>query len=190
MLFKKMKSEKKILLMYFLPRILLSRIRNFIFSIAFKSNRSVFCEGLYFSGSKKIKFGNDVSIGRYCWFDAIDNGNIIIGDRVSFSQGVHIAAKENVEIKDDVLVGSYVLITDHDHEFSEGYLHTPPKSRPLKVKGKTVIESNVWLGDNVKVLSGSFIGECSVVAANSVVNGRFPSRSLIGGTPAKIIRRL
>ncbi|MEQ4679649.1 hypothetical protein ABN069_14010 [Providencia rettgeri] len=47
---------------------------------------------------------------------------------------------------------------------------------------------NVWISDNVKILSGVTLGNNIVVAANSVVINDFPSNVIIGGIPAKILK--
>lgn len=186
----KLKYERLATITYYLPRSLLSRIRNFIMGISFNSKGLIVCEGTFFNGSKNIELGDFVSIGRYCWIDSIEGGKIILGDNVSLSQNVHIASSYKVVIEKDALIGSDVLITDHDHEISYEFLDLPPKNRPLRVKSETIVGERVWLGDNVKILSGVKIGRNSVVAANSVVRDDFPCNSLIAGSPAKLVRKL
>jgi acetyltransferase-like isoleucine patch superfamily enzyme len=51
------------------------------------------------------------------------------------------------------------------------------------------IGPHVWVGANVAILAGSEIGEGSVVALGAVVRGRFPNNCIIGGVPARILRR-
>jgi len=91
---------------------------------------------------------------------------------------VHIGAAHSVDIGDDVLVGSQVLITDHDHGRYGGESASdpdcPPNHRPLFCRGPVVIESNVWIGDGVRILSGARIGRGAVIAANAVVTGTVP----------------
>ena len=52
-----------------------------------------------------------------------------------------------------------------------------------------VIEDDVWVGANVTILKGVTIGHGSVVAAGAVVTKSCPPYSIIGGVPAKVLRK-
>ena len=52
-----------------------------------------------------------------------------------------------------------------------------------------VIEEEVWCGANVTILKGVTIGRGSVVAAGAVVTKSCPPYSIIGGVPAKVLRK-
>lgn len=56
-------------------------------------------------------------------------------------------------------------------------------------KGKIIIGHDCWIGNGSIILSGVVIGNGSVVAAGSVVTKAFPPYSIIGGSPAKLIRK-
>ncbi|CAM4364096.1 hypothetical protein [Gillisia limnaea] len=56
--------------------------------------------------------------------------------------------------------------------------------------GSVIVGKNVWIGNNVTILKNSNIGENSIVATGAVVAGVFPSNVIIGGVPAKIIKKL
>ena len=51
------------------------------------------------------------------------------------------------------------------------------------------IGSDVWIGANVVVLDGVKIGHGSIIGANSVVTKNVEPYSIIGGVPAKLIRK-
>jgi lipopolysaccharide O-acetyltransferase len=74
------------------------------------------------NGRRSITIGENFAAGPGLWLEAISHYNdrtynpeVIIGTNVSLSHNVHIAATTYVEIGSDVLVGSRVLITDHNH---------------------------------------------------------------------------
>lgn len=50
-------------------------------------------------------------------------------------------------------------------------------------KGNVIIENDVWIGDNVTIMSGSHICSGSVIAANSHVSGLVKPYSVVGGNP-------
>lgn len=166
------------------------KVRNYYYSLAFGTKRISIGKSPAFRGTKNISIGHNVSLGNQAWLDAIGSGVIVIGNDVSFSQNVHVAASLKVVIGDGCLIGSDVLITDHDHSFGSQMFDIAPKNRPLKVKGDTFLGKNVWLGDNVKVLSGVNLGENTVVAANSVVTKSFPGRVVLAGNPAVIVKEI
>lgn len=55
-------------------------------------------------------------------------------------------------------------------------------------KGKIVIGHDCWLGIGTTILSNVSLGNGCIVAAGSVVTKSFPPYSIIGGSPAKLIR--
>lgn len=55
-------------------------------------------------------------------------------------------------------------------------------------KGDIVVEDDVWLGENVIVLSGVTIGQGAIVAAGAVVTKDVPPYAIVGGVPAKVIK--
>jgi acetyltransferase-like isoleucine patch superfamily enzyme len=59
---------------------------------------------------------------------------------------------------------------------------------PIK-KGPVSIGNNCWIGANAIIMPDVQLGEFCVVAANSFVNKSFPAFSIIGGSPARLIRR-
>lgn len=59
----------------------------------------------------------------------------------------------------------------------------------LKCK-KVVIGNNVWIGTGVNIMPGVHIGENAVIAGGAVVTKDVPANTVIGGNPAKVIRKL
>lgn len=56
-------------------------------------------------------------------------------------------------------------------------------------KGKIVVENDVWIGTDVTILSGCTIGEGAIVAAGSIITKSVEPYTLVGGNPARLIRK-
>lgn len=49
---------------------------------------------------------------------------------------------------------------------------------------------SVWVGSNATILAGVTIGDWAVVAAGAVVTRDVPPLTIVGGVPAKVIRKI
>ena len=56
-------------------------------------------------------------------------------------------------------------------------------------KGDIVIGNDVWIGYEVVIMAGVHIGDGAIIAARAVVTKDVPSYTIVGGTPAKEIRK-
>ena len=56
-------------------------------------------------------------------------------------------------------------------------------------KGDTIIEDGVWIGMRAMIMPGIHIGEGAVIGVNSVVTKDVPPYTIVGGNPAKIIKK-
>jgi acetyltransferase-like isoleucine patch superfamily enzyme len=151
-------------------------------------------------GVRGVRIGNSFRALDHLWLDAIEDDKhgqrydpaLVIGDNVVFGYCVHVAATHCVRIGNNVLVGSRVMITDHNHGIYRGDCQSNPWERPadrqLTGDAETIVEDNVWIGDGVVVLPGARIGRGSVIGANSVVNGVIPAECIAAGMPARPIK--
>ena len=112
--------------------------------------------------------------------------NITIGNNVNIEQNSHITCSESIVIGNNTAIAANVSITDTIHNYQN--ISINPKEQFLSSK-KVVIGSNCTLYNNTVILPGSILGDNIVVAANSVVNGVFPSFCVIGGVPARILKQ-
>ena len=111
---------------------------------------------------------------------------VLIGEKCSFSNNVSIVARAKVELGDRCLVGDRVTIMDADfHEID------PEARKNNGGAGETEavsIGNNCWIGSDAMILKGVIVGDDSVIAPKSVVTKSFPARSVIAGSPAKLVR--
>ena len=56
-------------------------------------------------------------------------------------------------------------------------------------KGPIILEDDVWIGTNALILSGVKISKGTVVAAGSVVTHSTEPYTIVGGVPAKLIKK-
>ena len=56
-------------------------------------------------------------------------------------------------------------------------------------KGDTVVGNDVWIGNSVTIMPGIKIGDGAIIATNSVVTKDVEPFSIVGGNPAKLIRK-
>ena len=157
------------------------------------------CKGAQFKGGASIVIGDRFFGGPSLWIEGVRSyfehrfdPLIEIGDDVTCSDAVHIAATTHVSIGHGVLIGSRVHITDHAHGTYSGDVQDDPAVQPVRRRpseGRPVrVGANVWLGDGVVVLPGVTIGEGTIVGANSVVSRDLPPRVIAVGAPARPIK--
>ncbi len=137
--------------------------------------------------------------GEGLWLHAVIRYNkqhfqpkLVIGNHVRISNWSHIACTNSVIIGDHVLIGSKVLITDHNHGLfghAPSPPSTPPAHRPLEFDRSVRIEEKVWLGDGVVICPGVTMGAGSIAGSNAVVTTDVPPFTLVAGVPARPIRR-
>jgi acetyltransferase-like isoleucine patch superfamily enzyme len=114
------------------------------------------------------------------------NPVVSIGSRCIIGRGSHIVGHWSIELGDDIQTGPYVYITDQNHSYVDP---VEPIGRQWPTEAAVSIGSGSWLGANVVILPGAQIGEHVVVAAGAVVRGTIPDRCVVGGVPARILRR-
>lgn len=56
-------------------------------------------------------------------------------------------------------------------------------------KGNTIVGNDVWIGYNATIMAGVTIGDGAIIAANATVVKDVPAYSIVGGNPARIIRK-
>lgn len=78
---------------------------------------------------------------------------------------------------------------NHHPEWITVYPFVEHIETSYKPKGDTIIESDAWIGMNAMIMPGVMIGEGAIVAAGSVVAKDVPPYTIVGGNPAKEIKK-
>ena len=66
----------------------------------------------------------------------------------------------------------------------------PPAERQTTYPAPIVLGKNVWVGSNSTILQGVTIGDNAVVGAGAVVTKDVEANTIVGGVPAKLIKRI
>lgn len=120
-------------------------------------------------------------------FCCINNavGDVIIGDNTRI--GLHTTVIGPVEIGNNVNLAQGIVVTALNHNFTDCTKRIDEQGVST---AKVTIGNDVWIGANATVLPGVTIGNHCVVAAGAVVTKDVPPYSLVGGVPAKILKKL
>ena len=133
-----------------------------------KKGKFVFIDGgVFFRYPNRVKIGNNVSINNNVEFYPsffYKGASIELGNNIRIGPGTRFfAAGHNV--------------ADLNLEFNE------TNASPI------IVMDNCWIGGASIILPGVTINEGAIIAAGSVVNRDVPKYSVVGGVPAKFIKK-
>jgi len=144
----------------------------------------------------------------------ITNPNIIVGDFTyydDFEDALNF--EKNVKyhfdfIGDRLIIGKFCMIAsgvqfimngaNHKMDgittypfsiFARGWERVIPRLDELPIKGDTVIGNDVWIGMNATIMPGIHIGDGAIIATNATVVKDVEPYAILGGNPAKVIRK-
>ncbi len=123
--------------------------------------------------------------------------NPFVGDNFhcDFGQNIHVGdnfhADYNCTMLDlaEIRIGNNCLIGPDVGIYTAGH-RLEPEGRTLDVYGQPItIGDDVWIGGHSTILPGVSIGDGAVVAAGAVVTKDVPDNVVVGGIPAKVIKK-
>lgn len=109
--------------------------------------------------------------------------NLKIGKNVFFNSGCKIQDQGGVSIGDGTAIGHNVVIATLNHNQN-------PNIRGNLIPSPVKIGKNVWIGANATICPGVEVGNGAIIAAGAVVNKNVPENTVVGGVPAKIIKKI
>ncbi|WP_263360067.1 acyltransferase [Acidicapsa ligni] len=139
----------------------------------------------YIYGTGRVRCGQGLLLYPNQYMETEGDAEIVLGDGVVLSSGVHLVAYAGIRIGKGSMIGEYTSIRDANHTREEGQnlRDSSHMARPIE------IGSQVWIGRGVAVLSGVTIGDGATVGANAVVTRDVPAGAIVAGVPAVPLQR-
>ena len=107
--------------------------------------------------------------------------NVRIGKRVVIQTNSLFMSAGGITIEDDVLVAANCQLISNNHA---------PEEHQILTCKPVVLKRNCWIGAGATILPGVTVGENAIVGAGSVVTKDVEPNTVVGGIPAKLIKRL
>ena len=147
---------------------------------------------------KNIITRPNITVGEYTYYDDINGAEkfeehvthhyeflgdkLIIGKFCAIAKGIEFAMNGANHRMNSVTTYPFNIM-------GRGWEKCAPASKDLPYKGDTVIENDVWLGQNVTVMPGVHIGNGAIIGANSVVAKDIDPYCIAAGNPCKIVKK-
>lgn len=147
---------------------------------------------------KNVVKNPNIEIGDYTYYDDPDGAEeferhvthhyAFLGDRLII--GKFCAIAKGVEFVMNGANHRMGSVTTYPFNImGNGWEKATPALSDLPFKGDTVVGNDVWIGENVTILPGVHIGDGAIIAACAVVAKDVPPYTIVGGNPAKAIRK-
>lgn len=109
--------------------------------------------------------------------------NIHLGKNVFINSCCHFQDQGGITIGNNVLIGHNVVIATLNH-------NPIPELRASILPKPVKIGNNVWIGANATILPGVTIEDGAIIAAGAVVTKNVKKNTIVGGNPAKVIKKI
>ena len=150
--------------------------------LCFKINHTMPYSEDYDSLVKEVCMGNIGENSRVRQPVTVVRGNSVkIGKNVVVMNNALFMAAGGITIEDNVLVAANAQLISNNHDL---YDHAVLTCKPVHLK------RNCWIGAGATILPGVTVGENAVVGAGAVVTKDVEANTVVGGNPAKLIKRL
>ena len=108
------------------------------------------------------------------------NNNITFGNFCSIGENIKVYLGGNHR-------SDWVTTFPFGHIYLDNFNTFNGQGHP-STKGNIVVGNDVWIADNVTIMSGITINDGAIIANNSHIVKDVEPYSLVGGNPAKIIK--
>ena len=109
--------------------------------------------------------------------------NIHVGENVFINACCHFQDHGGVTLGDGCQIGHNVVFATLNHGLQS-------EERGITYPAPIVLGKNVWVGSNSTILQGVTIGDNAVIAAGAVVTSDVEPGTIVGGVPARFIKKI
>lgn len=109
--------------------------------------------------------------------------NIHVGENVFINACCHFQDHGGVTLGDGCQIGHNVVFATLNHGLQ-------PEERGITYPAPIVLGKNVWVGSNSTILQGVTVGDNAVIAAGAVVTSDVEPGTIVGGVPARFIKKI
>ena len=169
-------------------RVVDARLRTYKYRLlgANLARKCLFGRGTRLEHPWRIWMGTRCSLQENVWlFVGGESAQMHIGEYTFIGRNTEIEVAREVRIGRGCLIAPNVFITDHDHGIVAGQMMFEQSSHIAPV----IIGNDVWIAANAVILAGVTIGDGAVVAAGAVVTRDVEENTIVGGVPAKRIKK-
>ena len=142
--------------------------------------------------SEGIQLGEKVTIGSYATIrpSNLYGGTVGMGLKIGNHSNIgpysYIGCSGYIEIGNNVMMAPRVSLYAENHNFDS--IDVPMKDQGVTT-ASIIIEDDCWIAANSVILAGVRIGKGSVIAAGSVIIKDVAPYSVMGGNPAKKLKK-
>ena len=172
-----------------IPTFIGENLRFLLYKRLFKKTNGKFKIGKHVNilGFENIEIGKNVYFADYTQIFAHDKGMIKIGDNFGINYNSQLGASfGKIVIGDDCAIASNCVLRASNHNFED--INIPFRNQG-HTYGEIILEDDVWIASNCVVTAKTKIGRSSIIGAGSVVTKNVEPYSVMGGVPAKLIKK-
>ncbi len=143
--------------------------------------------GVTILGFENISLGDNISIMKNSYIYAHDGGELTIGDNFTLNSNSQLGASfGKIIIGSDCAIAPNCILRASNHRFDNPDI---PFRKQGHTYGEIILEDDIWIASNCVITPDTVIGRSSIIGAGSVVTKDIEPYSIVGGVPAKLIRK-
>ncbi len=186
---KKIYIEFVTIVFSWIPTIIGRKLRYMVYKPLFKSAKGKFSidKNVTILGFENIELGKDIHIMQNSYIYAHDGGLLIVGDSFYMNTNSQLGSSfGKISIGNYCQIASNCVLRASNHIFENV---NKPILEQGSLYGEIILEDDVWIASNCVITADTKIGKSAIIAAGSVVTKDVEPYSIVGGVPAKFIKK-